>query len=102
MLIDDIRDLNCDIIARTSQAGFAILSWLHEDIKVLILDHDLGMLSYMDGNDLLKEIIVANILPQEVQLVTENPVGRMNMAAQLEDIGYVAAVPERIYRKGTK
>ena len=88
MIIDDKRDLECEVIARTSQAGFAILSWLFDDVEVLVLDHDLGDESYMDGNKLLKEIIVAKILPPRVQLCTSNPVGRASQAAQLEEIGY--------------
>jgi hypothetical protein len=88
MIIDDQRDLNCDIIARTSQAGLAILRWIYEDIEVLVLDHDLGDRSFMDGSSLLKEIIAGDILPGRVQLCTSNPVGRNNMRAQLEDIGY--------------
>ena len=96
MIIDDIRDLNCDIIARTSQAGFQILSWMHDNINVLVLDHDLGDHSHMDGNRLLKELIVHKLLPQEVQLCSDNPVGRQNMRAQLEDIGY-ATKDGRIY-----
>ena len=88
MIIDDMRDLNCDIIARTSQAGLNILRWMYEDIEVLILDHDLGEHSFTDGNRLLKEIIIGNWLPNRVQLCSSNPVGLDNMRKQLEDEGY--------------
>ena len=100
MIIDDIRDLNCDIIARTSQAGLGILRWVYEDIEVLILDHDLGEHSYTDGNRLLKEIIIGDWLPDQVQLCSSNPVGLDSMRAQLEDINYTTK-DGRIYEKRT-
>ena len=90
MIIDDVRDLNCEIIARTSQAGFQILYWIHDEVDVLVLDHDLGDMSFLDGNRLLKDIFVAGILPGKVQLCWSNPVGLNNMRKQLEDEGFVS------------
>jgi hypothetical protein len=85
LLIDDIRDLNTDAIARTAGAGKALLKaypW-----ECLCLDHDLGETSET-GYQVLLWAINENALPEKVQLVTSNPVGRANMAQTLLANGY--------------
>ena len=42
LLIDDQRDLNCQIIARTAEAGRIVLQVLCNQIETVCLDHDLG------------------------------------------------------------
>lgn len=84
LLIDDIRDLNCDVIARTPEAGKICLAqrcW-----EVVCFDHDLG--TRESGYDVLVWAIDHGHLPSKVQLVTANPVGQSNMKAALEGAGY--------------
>ena len=84
LLIDDERDLNTDVIARTPSAGKKLLAlggW-----ECLCLDHDLA--SEESGYDVLMWAIQGNFVPSKVQLVTSNPVGRANMRAALESVGY--------------
>lgn len=87
LLIDDERDLQCDVIARTAEAGkkmLAIGGW-----EVLCLDHDLGDTeNNVTGYDICKWAIANDYLPNEVQLVTSNPVGRENIAKILLSNGY--------------
>jgi len=85
LLIDDERDLNCEVIARTPEAGRKLLAlggW-----ECLCLDHDLG--SGEDGYQIAKWAIESKLMPAKVQLVTSNPVGRSNIRALLEDNGWV-------------
>lgn len=93
ILIDDLRNLNMDIICRTSQAGFRTVVAFSGDIECLYMDHDLGEESQTDGYELLKKLYAndgINIsMPDKVQLVTSNPVGRQNMADLLISNGYI-------------
>jgi len=85
LLIDDVRDLNTEAIARTPEAGkklLAIGGW-----ECLCLDHDLA--AKESGYDILMWALEFGHLPSKVQLVTSNPVGRLNMRAALEATGYV-------------
>lgn len=87
LLIDDCRDLNADVIARTSEAGKRMLAlggW-----ECVCFDHDLGMQSAESGYDVLVWALEEQFLPSKVQLVTSNPVGRQNMRQALEAHGYV-------------
>ena len=84
LLIDDCRDLNCEVIARTPNAGKKLLAlggW-----ECVCFDHDLG--TNESGYDVLKWASAANFLPDRVQLVTSNPVGRKNMKNLLLDNGF--------------
>lgn len=77
LLIDDVRDLNADAIARTPEAGQRLLAsgpW-----ACLCLDHDLG--TAQTGLDVLHWAIGHDCLPQRVQLVTTNLTARSKMAA---------------------
>jgi hypothetical protein len=88
LLIDDCRDLGVDVIARTPEAGRKLLAlggW-----ECLCLDHDLGS-AQETGYDVLRWAIECGMLPPKVQLVTSNPVGRSNMRAALESVGYSTA-----------
>jgi hypothetical protein len=88
LLIDDIRDLNTEAIARTSQIGMKLLQI--GDWRCVCFDHDLGDLSEMNGYQLMCAAVEKGLLPGRVQLVTSNPVGRKNMANLLEKEGYVS------------
>lgn len=78
LLIDDIRDLKCDVIARTPASArkmLAVGGW-----ECICFDHDLGCEE--SGYDIMKEALSNNFLQDipQIQLVTSNPVGRENMA----------------------
>lgn len=85
LLIDDCRDIGCDVIARNAIAGrkmLAIGGW-----ECVCFDHDLG--DGEDGYSVLVWAIENKFLPNLVQLVSSNPVGRANMRSALENDGYV-------------
>ena len=87
LLIDDIRDLGCDIIARDAESGRVALACLHSQIECLCMDNDLG--GGEEGQDLLKWALKQGYVPCHVQLVTENHIAKERMAADLEDHGFV-------------
>jgi len=86
LIIDDKRELKCDVIARTARAGIALLE--SNEWECVCLDHDLGDANSMTGYDVCKWALDSKCLPFKVQLVTSNPVGRNNMANLLRDAGY--------------
>lgn len=86
LLIDDKRDLGCDIIARNADAGRILLEELVYQISTLCLDHDLG--GGETGYDVCKWACEHGFMPKHVQIITCNPVGRKNIAACLEAHGY--------------
>lgn len=87
LLIDDVRILPANRVARTYDDGIAQLKEKLPDL--LLLDHDLGevepdktgygIVCFLEEND---------IKPKEIRLVTANPVGAMKMEAALESMGY--------------
>lgn len=85
LLIDDKRDLNTEAIARTAEAGRKLLEAGGWDC--VCFDHDLG--GEESGYDVMKWGLERGYMPESVQLVTSNPVGRRNMKDILESAGYV-------------
>lgn len=80
LLIDDIRDIHCDVTARNVEVAKAVLlSGLSFD--VVYLDHDLGCRE--TGLDILRWMFAVDVRPKHVVLVTMNPVGRRNMESEL-------------------
>lgn len=86
LIIDDIRTLNCDIVARTAREGIKLMEEHFYEVECLCLDHDLG--EALNGYDVLRELFLLEIVPDKVQLVTSNPVGRQNMEKVLLREGY--------------
>lgn len=84
LLIDDERDLNCEVTARDPKMAREMLE--KGGFECVCFDHDLA--SYESGYDILVWAIEEGYLPKHVQLVTANPVGRMNMRTALEQAGY--------------
>ncbi len=86
LLIDDMREIDADIVARTFDAGIAALQ-AHK-FDVLYLDHDLGeddpnktgygVMKFLEENP--------DRLPGKIVLVTSNPVGRQNMQVVLNKL----------------
>jgi hypothetical protein len=88
LLIDDMRDIKADVIARTFDEGIQALK-TNSKFDVLYLDHDLGEdeFTLIDGEKYPKTgygimVFLENnpqLLPTKINLVTSNPVGRRNM-----------------------
>ena len=88
LLIDDFRVLKADRIARTFDDGIKELKAKVPDL--LKLDHDLGdpdpkKTGYGIVLFLEHEI---DIRPKEIEIVSSNPVGLMNIKAGIEAMGY--------------
>ncbi len=86
LLIDDMRNLNVDVIARNGVSGIRLLrnfKW-----TCLCIDHDLGDASEMNGYEVILTAAHENCIPNQVQIVSANPVGRQNIANVLIDNGY--------------
>ena len=82
LYIDDLREPPkiCDIsidIARTANHAKELLNKGHYNI--VSFDHDLGE-DEPTGYDILKWMLLNEIIPEEIWLHTANPVGRGNMS----------------------
>ena len=77
LLIDDMRDIKADVVARTYDEGIESLK-TQGPFSKLFLDHDLGeedprktgygIMNFLEANPELK--------PGKIILVTSNPVGK--------------------------
>lgn len=85
LLIDDLREIDADVIARTGEEGLAALRT--QPVTHLYMDHDLGQ-EHTDGYRVIAQALEEGICPPNVMMVTSNPVGRQNMVAALEANGY--------------
>ncbi len=97
LLVDDEKNIQCDIIVRTAHVAKIVLAGLHSELEGLYLDHDLGMDS--SGLDVLKWAIQNDMLPNSVQLITMNPVGKKEMEFCLRDAGYALNYVTQIWHK---
>lgn len=86
LLIDDAKTYGSDITARTARAGKLILERLSGYIDELGIDHDLG--GEISGYDVVVWALANNYLPDRVQVVSMNPVGRKAIVNVLLDNGY--------------
>lgn len=94
LIIDDMRTLNCDVVVRTAAAGKLLLHAIHENIECLYIDHDLGFDENgveMNGYDIIKWAIKNRCLPDKIQIVSQNPVGRNNIGSILLHAGYTTS-----------
>jgi hypothetical protein len=92
LLIDDLREIEADVIARNYDAGIHALMTMGP-FSTLYLDHDLGDYSYgleKTGYDIICWLEAnPEYLPKEIVLVTSNPVDR----------GKMQSVIDRLYKK---
>ena len=88
LMIDDQRNLNCELEARTSAEGKTLLQKWAGQIDCLCLDHDLGE-EQETGYDIAKWALHQGLMPARVQIVSSNPVGRRNIGLALIGAGYV-------------
>jgi len=92
LLIDDFRDLKADRVARTFDDGITALRdegpW-----EMLYLDHDLGEQPPKDGYGIacwLERNI--NRFPEQIIIVSSNPVGVKNIERVLDRFYYKTGV----------
>lgn len=95
LLIDDERNLGCDVIARTYEGAKGVMEKCK--FEGLCLDHDLG--SGETGYDVLVWALEHGYVPAIVELVTSNPAGRDRMGAALENAGWVKKAPHKYIHK---
>jgi hypothetical protein len=86
MIVDDCRDYGCDLIVRRIDAAKKILPLIHNEIEVLVLNHDLGQKE--TGYDLAVWALENNCLPNKVQVCSMNPVGKGNICSLLIQNNY--------------
>lgn len=86
VIVDDMRELGCDLVIRRVNIAKKVLPFLKDEIECLILDHDLGQQE--SGYDLAKWVIANNCMPNKVQICSSNPVGKKNIENVLKDNGY--------------
>lgn len=88
LLIDDLRDLKADVICRNYSDG--IWALINGTWDVLLLDHDLASFDGEDGREKTGYDVLCFLemhpqyLPNRIELVTANPVGRQKMQALIE------------------
>jgi len=89
LIIDDERNLGCDVIARTAEAGAKVLHAMSGCFECLCIDHDLG--PGKSGYDVIRSSLNKGCLPKQVQIVSQNPVGAQNIRNLLMDSGYTSS-----------
>lgn len=77
LLIDDVRELDVDLTARTVDEGKAALE--AGGVTHLYLDNDLGLDQPMEGIDILTWARDNDLVPSNVYIVSSNPIGRKRM-----------------------
>ena len=88
MIIDDERTLGCDIVVRDPKVGMKVLAAMRGQIECLCIDHDLG--ASLNGYDVIVWAVNNGCLPNQIQIVSQNPVGADNIRNVLvQDAGYV-------------
>ena len=85
LLIDDLKDLGVENVARTAADGKRML--VENNVSHLYIDHDLG--EKESGYDIINWAIENNVLPNWIQIVSYNPVGRINIERALKNQGFV-------------
>ncbi len=91
VLIDDVRTIEgvkFDIIARTFAAGMLVME--SRAVSTLYLDHDLGTENGGTGYDILQICKSKKYLPENIHLITMNPVGLKNMQNLLRENNYAS------------
>ena len=87
LMIDDVRNLGCELEARTAIAGMQLLQTYAGQLECLCIDHDLGP-DQLNGYQIIMWALEHDFAPPHVQIVSSNPVGRKNISAALEAAGY--------------
>jgi len=87
VLIDDLRDFDADITCRTVDHALQVLQ--NEAVTHLYLDNDLGYDQPMECIHILQWAVKNEVVPDNVCLVTANPVAKRRMEDILQhDLNY--------------
>lgn len=89
ILIDDQRNGDYDVIFRNGESAiWAMRAFKEVGLKVehLAIDHDLG--KGMDGYSVMISLEKFDLIPEQVTIVSSNPVGVKNIGALLKADGY--------------
>lgn len=83
LLIDDVRNMDADVIARNYWEGIKQLE-LNGPWDLLLLDHDLASFDKHGREKTGYDVMLyleqfPSKLPKEIEFVTSNPVGRQKM-----------------------
>lgn len=89
LYLDDVRKAPPGHhVVRSARAALGALAMANAHFEEASLDHDLGH-PKMDGSWFLLAALQRGMqLPDTIHLHTQNPIGRLRMAAILEDNGY--------------
>jgi len=87
VIVDDERELDCDVIIRSPYAAVRTIEALKGQIECLVMDHDLGD-DDINGYEILGMLDIKDLLPDHVQICTANPAGRKNMYGVLNGAGF--------------
>lgn len=93
VLIDDLRDLRCDMIIRNGDTAVAIYEGVAEWVQTLLMDNDLG--GKIEGWQILEDLNDRALLPPRIELVSSNTAAVNRMGRMLESCGYVTPNQER-------
>lgn len=87
LLIDDLRDIQADVIARNFDAGIHALKELGP-FDVLFLDHDYGDPDPAKNGEGIMKFLEENpqYLPKTIRIVSANPVGRQRMQVIIDKL----------------
>lgn len=93
-LLDDMRDLNCDIICRSYDMAMLVKDNFNWSEVELLLDHDLADENTPErtGLTFLRTLLQEEQMPAKIYIVTSNPVGHRNIIAELEADGWYEPV----------
>jgi hypothetical protein len=109
LLIDDVRDIGAEVIARSYKAASQLLelhvcSWKESEIQIfseIYFDNDLGYEeNYKDGYNLLTEYLEERCMDRtKIGIVTSNPVAKDKMEAALKNSGYTKDISTQLWVK---
>jgi hypothetical protein len=87
LLIDDMRDIKADVVARTFDEGIEALK-NQGPFDLLYLDHDYGDPDpHKTGEGIMKFLEEnSELLPVEIMIVSSNPVGRQRMQVIIDKL----------------
>ena len=103
VLVDDLREIKADVVFRNFEAAYHFGPLINWEKVTLYLDHDLGSEGSTTGYHFLTLLLENGMYPQDVIVVSSNPVGCDNIARALISSGryekYIANPNRHFLRK---
>ena len=87
-LIDDVRNIEADLIARTYEGALAVMPLIHTTVETLGIDYMLDYCGINTGLKLLNKFHREGWLPPNIQVVSSHPIGKKEIIQFLEMVGY--------------